>query len=105
MPKKEVAELAKSLGNQKGICLRYVTLREITVDPEKLVSKIEWSFLPKTYLEAKAVLESLVSAKLAKKVGKRGFASTKLGGEVVAYANKNGMWNGPRFRPDHRRYK
>jgi hypothetical protein len=84
---------AKKLSNRQGACLRYVTSTpNQPVDTSRLISYIEWSVLPHSYLEAKATLEALRTAKLVKKQGSRGFTPTDLGDKVIAYANKKGLY-------------
>ena len=104
MPKsKNLKALAHSLSTTDGVCLRYVvSTRDQPVEATKLTNQIEWSPLPKTYLEAREVLEALVKLKLVSKQGKRSYTFTKLGESVIQYANENKLWRSPIAKPDSR---
>jgi predicted transcriptional regulator len=94
--KGEIKKLANKLGNEQGVVLRYiVSTPKQPVVPTRLTTKIEWSYLPKTYLEAKHVFDQLVKRQLIKKKGK-GYTYTQKGSEVIEHANKNKLWREPR---------
>lgn len=100
-----VQQIVKKLSPTEGICLRYVVSTEeqpVTVD--RLVNHIPWSFLPQTYLEAKATMGSLERAKLVKKTSQLQFTFTDLGKKVVKYADENGLFRKTRTKnPSSRR--
>lgn len=90
--RKEMAIL-KEVGEVEGRCLRYtVSTTDQPVEPTRLINQIEWSWLPKTYLEAKAAFENLLKLKLVRKQGKRGYTYTDLGVAVAGLADKKELW-------------
>jgi hypothetical protein len=91
--------IAKTLTNTEGMVLRYVDARPEPVVPTRVTTQIEWSHLPKTYLDAKRVFDSLFERQLICKVNKKGYAATRKGSKVVAFADVKGMWRTVNGKP------
>jgi hypothetical protein len=88
-------KICRGLTLQQGKVLRYITSRGIDpTAPKQLINKISWSDLPHTLLEAKKCFNDLVELKLIKQSGKKYIATTS-GNNVIAYANKVGLWQKP----------
>lgn len=80
---------------REGKCLRYVvakTQQGKGVAPADLVVKIEWSDLPHTALQSKAVLMKLERLGLAKR-GPEGFVASSQGIDLMDRAGKQKLWN------------
>lgn len=85
--------------------LRFVvSTNDQPVKPSRVTNSIEWSALPKTFLQARQTFEALKELKLVKKQGNDAYTFTKLGEKVLATGHKKGMWVGTNGKkPDSRR--
>lgn len=89
----------EKVGETQGRCLRYVVhSQDQPVMASRLVSHVEWSWLPQSLLEAKAALEKLTKLGLVRKLGK-GYTHTDAGIKVCKYADDINMWQTTRFAP------
>jgi hypothetical protein len=59
--------------------------------PRIVVTKISWSDLPHSLLEAKKCFNDLVNLSLVEKRGSK-FIATESGQAVMSYANLNRLW-------------
>lgn len=106
-----VKQIAKKLTNTEGMILRYVvSTNDHPVEPSRVVNHIEWSALPKTFLEARRTFKTLLSFELVKMQGDKGYTFTDLGCKVLTYGDTNDMWVGtvgvhPGKYPDSRKNK
>jgi len=97
--RKKISDIAKSLTITEGVVLRYLCSPtvELPVEPTRVINHIEWSPIPKSLMEAKRVLESLVELKLAKRTKSTNaeYNPTDKGHGVVMYADQQGLWRAP----------
>lgn len=91
-----------SLTPRQGKCLRFVVARTLA-DPEKvqntgpiqpsvLLTKIEWSDLPQTILQAMATLDKLEALGLVER-SEQGYTATQAGISEIQQANEAKLWN------------
>lgn len=92
------------LTDRQGKVLRFVVSRTVEsfykapVEPIDITTKIEWSDLPKTILQAKKTLEDLQALKLIERADKKnkrkakGFLATATGIALMKQANIDGWW-------------
>lgn len=101
MIKKKISEIAKQLTITEGVVLRYLhTTTDLPLNPERVINKIEWSPIPKTYMEAKKTLERLTELYLARyPEDDNGYMPTDRGNAVMLYADQQGMWRAPIKEP------
>lgn len=100
MAKRKELAIVGDISECEGRCLRYVvSTSDQPVEPTRLINQIEWSWLPKSYLEAKKAFENLLKLKLVRKQSKRGYTFTDLGVAVVSHADKAGMWRSTSRKP------
>ena len=86
------------LSPRAGKVLRYVVSRTTTgnppVEPDDCTNRIKWSDLPHTHLQAVSTLSGLSKKGLVEKV-KQGYSATAAGIELIALADKRGLWRVP----------
>lgn len=86
------------LSPRAGKVLRYVAARTKSgnppVKPDDCTNRIKWSDLPHTHLQAVSTLSGLAKRGLVEKV-KQGYSATAAGIELIALADKKGLWRSP----------
>lgn len=86
------------LSPRAGKVLRFVVARtksgNAPVEPDSCTNRIKWSDLPHTHLQAVSTLSGLSKRGLVEKV-KQGYSATAAGIELIALADKRGMWRDP----------
>ena len=83
---------------RQGKVLRYVVARDRNakeiVEQKDCITKIKWSDLPQSLLQAKVALRRLEVFGLVQKQGK-GYVPTKDGIKLIKAADKQGLWQTP----------
>jgi len=86
------------LSPRAGKVLRFVVARtksgNAPVEADSCTNRIKWSDLPHTHLQAVSTLSGLAKRGLVEKV-KQGYSATAAGIELIALADKKGMWRDP----------
>ena len=81
---------------RQGKVLRYVvSTKDQPVAPSKCVVKIKWSDLPHSDMQARKALSELRRMGFVKRIDKDAFEPTDVGREVIAIADKEGLWRQP----------
>lgn len=90
------AALVKEMTPRQGKVLRYVvSTTDQPVAPNRCVVKTKWSDLPHSDMQARKALSELRRMKLVNRIDKDAYEPTDAGREVIAYANKEHVWQQP----------
>lgn len=82
------------LSVRDGKVLRFVVSRSKveSVAPIQCCTKIPWSDLPHTDMQARRTLARLVRHGLVERLDKNAYTGTDAGRAVMKYANEQGLW-------------
>ena len=81
---------------RQGKVLRYVvSTHDQPVSPSRCVITTKWSDLPHSDMQARKTLSELRRHGLVKRLDKDAYEPTDQGREVIAYANKEKLWQQP----------
>jgi hypothetical protein len=87
--------IIKNMTPQNGKVLRYVVdSRGRPIKFSDVINHIHWSDLPHSVIEAKVCFNVLDKLGLVKRQDRK-YVATALGNKVIAFANKNKMWQTP----------
>jgi hypothetical protein len=90
------ADVMEEMTPRQGKVLRYVvSTKDQPVAPSRCVVKTKWSDLPHSDMQARKTLSELRRLGLVKRIDKDAFEPTGAGRDLIAYANKKGLWQQP----------